>query len=741
MKKKVFFIVFLLLLISIIILLIPTTTKATVYSDAEGSPSVGSGGSVGECNFLALQKGYMLKISLVELTESGLNNKSSVVYKANGNSGYDFYFENGYQYSSYYGKYFGNLYGANKVCGKITSSGYTAECETNTIISTSNWFSEDGNMLNIKSKNIETYLKIESNFIDTLKNLGIQSLIETDISKINSLDELSNSDKIKLQNYRVIVEPVYVFADCANTDVKTFATIKGIANIVINNNKSNVANPLSAYLNRLADNMRSYNNHGKINLSSYTIDNTFSGTQGSSAYFEVLANAYSGYGYNIFYIFSGTDINKTMCDTANECCYDKNGIYNSDFYGNDDNYKLENNMLTSCNPNNPDIPIPTNCKLEESKELGCSDTNTTFEGNCNMTVTYDVSLTSSTTNCGIQRSSATRSAKIRMSQTGKLTFNLSPTKVYSGGGFSFGITYSNSASWSIISSDDCGTLRRYYDGTCTDDSGNTFACCLYADDGTPDGCSSGEILEWVTYKVQSYYKGLSSSAANVVFPNSNEKNGGTNSNTGTWTCESPSRFWASTLTSTCHFDLYDAYIDRKTAQAVYGDISNVDDYLDEGKLYFTPLKYSGYFPIHANFSNLSSLSNMTWGATYDCGVDCYQNFYDCEDADCSTVKGYKFYYRPITLSDPFPNRIAGPNWFNWISLDTNKQRLANTYSNLEYTATLTNENMATILQYNSNNSYLNYSINNNGSSSFINDNLTAIFNRNLNTTYSKKRSN
>ena len=97
------------------------------------------------------------------------------------------------------------------------------------------------------------------------------------------------------------------------------------------------------------------------------------------------------------------------------------------------------------------------------------------------------------------------------------------------------------------------------------------------------------------------------------------------------------------------------------------------------------------------------------------------------------IKGgnYNFIYRPIDLNNPFPNnRTPGINWYDWISIDTNRQRLTNTYkdANLDYTAILDNNIVADIKQYNKNSahdSYLEWNdIDSDGTSSFVDDYVT-----------------
>ena len=81
---------------------------------------------------------------------------------------------------------------------------------------------------------------------------------------------------------------------------------------------------------------------------------------------------------------------------------------------------------------------------------------------------------------------------------------------------------------------------------------------------------------------------------------------------------------------------------------------------------------------------------------------------------------YKPIYRPIDLNNPFPDRNAGVNWYEWYKIPNNKKRLEESYSKLQYQITLDNQTVVKIKNYNSSHNYLDWDgINSDGESKFI----------------------
>lgn len=208
---------------------------------------------------------------------------------------------------------------------------------------------------------------------------------------------------------------------------------------------------------------------------------------------------------------------------------------------------------------------------------------------------------------------------------------------------------------------------------------------------------------------------------------SNDENAlGMVSMNGKWTSsyDTITEWYPDTFISfSARYELGKACINAKTANVRYIDKdSNCDstEEIDGGYLYYIPLKErtGTSFPVEVYIQDLSFISVMNWPLNYSCGVECQQKLFDLDKG------GYLYYFRPISLTDPFPNRDPGVNWINWISDRKNKERLEDTYStqnNLEYTVTLTLDDINAIKEHNANSErgYLDYSININGDSSFI----------------------
>ena len=112
-----------------------------------------------------------------------------------------------------------------------------------------------------------------------------------------------------------------------------------------------------------------------------------------------------------------------------------------------------------------------------------------------------------------------------------------------------------------------------------------------------------------------------------------------------------------------------------------------------------------------------------WSDTFKkCDIELYPLLYKDGKPSGNESNKYNFIYRPIDIYNPFPNRNAGINWFEWYNIEKNKDRLESTYSNAEeYTAILNNEIISEIKAYNKSHNYLNWDNidSNSGRSSFI----------------------
>ena len=143
--------------------------------------------------------------------------------------------------------------------------------------------------------------------------------------------------------------------------------------------------------------------------------------------------------------------------------------------------------------------------------------------------------------------------------------------------------------------------------------------------------------------------------------------------------------------------------------------------------YYTPLNYNGRYDIKASIEGMDRITpnsskndsaeqGKSWTGKWE------DNFTNCSINIYSLIKSANTIYRPIDIKNPFPNsRNAGINWYDWIAVDANREKLVNSYNKLDYYAILNNQEIADIKMYNKEHNYLNWdSIDDyTGNSSFI----------------------
>ena len=149
---------------------------------------------------------------------------------------------------------------------------------------------------------------------------------------------------------------------------------------------------------------------------------------------------------------------------------------------------------------------------------------------------------------------------------------------------------------------------------------------------------------------------------------------------------------------------------KTVLQEYTGKIDKIDPYNGSytNKLY-TNLIYSGELNFSATISGLNVYTDSK-----DWVVDIKN---DTADKSCSVNvtdrlynnKKYNFIYRPINLTNPFPNRMAGYNWYEWWNNNRNKERLKDSYSKLQYQVTLNPTRVNEIKKYNNDNNYFDWS--------------------------------
>lgn len=282
-------------------------------------------------------------------------------------------------------------------------------------------------------------------------------------------------------------------------------------------------------------------------------------------------------------------------------------------------------------------------------------------------------------------------ADIKINQKGYISNILTPTEIYQGGGIKLGFIYYNTLSWE-------------YSGR------------------KPDTEEEKNIIKGaVQDKIKKDFKDQIKTEVSFT---SNIKTETIDSSLIQITCnESGSFEEGKTLTTICTIFLPNSNVELGTGKVEYNN-SKYPNYGINNQ-YYTPLSYTGDYKVSATLSGLNVLNSNEddgiedWTMTFDdddsCTVNVYNRLYEKDSTN------YKFIYRPINLNNPFPDRNAGVNWYEWYSKDSNKKRLQESYSKLQYQVTLDNQTVAKIKDYNTNYNYLEWDNIENGESKFIDE--------------------
>ena len=287
------------------------------------------------------------------------------------------------------------------------------------------------------------------------------------------------------------------------------------------------------------------------------------------------------------------------------------------------------------------------------------------------------------------------SAVVKIVQTGTVSSVLTPGKIYAGGGFNFGIMYYNNIKWSYVGSVPGNELHNAVN--------NVMNGKLKDYESYIAGINISNLKLDGEYITNGMIKQCFSSSTNKDYYGDNG------------------------LSVTCIFTFpsstvgYDGNITYNSASTI--DINNK---------YYTLMDKYGDLEVTATISGMDRITDSAakgdskeqgkawtgnWSDSIDgCEIKVYPLFYNGDGK-------YNFIYRPIDINNPFPNRNAGINWYDWYNVSSNKNRLINTYSELDYIAKLDNNTIANIKNYNKNNNYLDWdTINKNtGNSSFVSD--------------------
>ena len=399
------------------------------------------------------------------------------------------------------------------------------------------------------------------------------------------------------------------------------------------------------------------------------------------------------------------------------------------------------------------------------KELVCTE-NEVFQSviedtiEVQLTAEYDDTDRDSESTCGTRSAQQTMSAEIYIVQSGRLEFTLDQGPIFSGGSFPFGFDYTNTVRWYYGNNVEmCPKIEipnaveeEYQVAVGVDEYGNTIyetrtRCTgtteVYSEDCQTEEDSKKLFEEAIAARL---YKGVQADVEVELPKDSNSvKNSNQTAKVGSWECEPIVNQYDETVSTTnrwepgiewttkCHYTLPKAMLNKQSADVEYGRNYTSDIWMDKGNVYFIPLKWpTGTFPIKATLNGLSATTISDWTADYTCEVETIQLLYDLENG------GYKFFYRPIMLNNPFPDRDPSTNWLEWWNNEANREQLANSYNNLEYKVGLTPNSMRDIRDYNNSMlkngdrlGYLDYSINASGTSEFFNQNFIASnFSRN-----------
>lgn len=337
-----------------------------------------------------------------------------------------------------------------------------------------------------------------------------------------------------------------------------------------------------------------------------------------------------------------------------------------------------NNNITSCGGTYPmDNGVHSVVLINaqaKSTEKQCVEIKKTSSAKCNESAKMENVKCLKTITKGKNR------RDVKLDQTATLTNILTPTKIYQGGGIKLGFMYYNTVKWNFSEDEQYGN-----------------------DDSEIRG-----LLE--STKLKSLDELKNDIVVEVSLKDENGVEIGKIDNIQK-SCEQTGKFKeGETVTTTCTFLLPESIVDLGTGKVNYIN-SSVQGINNE---YYTPITYTGELSLYAKISNISVLTGVDgwidkWELTYDgekddsCKVNVTSRLYKPNQKN-----EYAFIYRPIDLNNPFPNRNAGINWYDWYSIQSNKDRLKSSYSKLEYQVELDNQSVSKIKEYNKENNYLDW---------------------------------
>lgn len=340
-----------------------------------------------------------------------------------------------------------------------------------------------------------------------------------------------------------------------------------------------------------------------------------------------------------------------------------------------------NNNITSCGGTYPmDNGVHSVVLINaqaKSTEKQCVEIKKTSSAKCNESAKMENVKCLKTITKGKNR------RDVKLDQTATLTNILTPTKIYQGGGIKLGFMYYNTVKWNFSEDEQYGNddseIRGLLESTklkSLDELENDIVVEVSLKDENGDEIG----------KIGNIQKSCTRDDDDSEFTE------------------------GKTVTTTCTFLLPKSIVDLGTGKVTYKNkpgqgINNE---------YYTPITYTGDLYLEATIKNVSVLKDVdkwtdNWTLTYggenddNCKVNVTSRLYKPNQKN-----EYAFIYRPIDLNNPFPNRNAGVNWYDWYSIPANKDRLKSSYSKKEYQVELDNQSVSKIKEYNKNNNYLDW---------------------------------
>lgn len=350
------------------------------------------------------------------------------------------------------------------------------------------------------------------------------------------------------------------------------------------------------------------------------------------------------------------------------------------------------------------VPVGT-FKIVVNNDKKCKPVTPSIKAACNSTSpTFSSSCSELTVRSRDEKNDTKAKAEVKIEQSGTVSTILTPTTTYAGGGFKFGIIYYNTISWDIVKqsigneSDIASEMQKKLKENFVNEFG--LKNVKFGNEEIPD--------DYFRQNIQC-------------------------KETGSFTK-------GNTLTTMCVVYLPNSIVEKYTGKVNYKTDGNN---LGLSNKYYTPLTWdtSKSYEITATIYGMDRLKSTTtkadsqekgtpwtgnWEATLNGAKDnCAINLYPLYGQPFNNKKNFKyiFMYRPISLNNPFPNRNAGMNWYDWYNLDKNKTRLENSYNTMQYSVTLDSMKTGEIKKYNrmqnSNGGYFDWNTIENGKSGFI----------------------